>query len=66
MSRRLTWLTDGTCKEEIENKDLCRWLVNRVCCNDLSEWFGKRPEDHDCKQCGCFVEEKTNDYGCQT
>lgn len=32
--------------EEIESMELCKWLINEVCCNDQSECCGDYPYLH--------------------
>ena len=58
MSRWLEKLPDGTYKEDIYDRDGCKWLVNEVCCNDRCNWCCDFPApEEDCKICEYFEKE---------
>lgn len=58
MSRWLDPLPDGTYKEEIYDREGCRYLVNEVCCNDRCDWCCDFPDpEEDCKRCEYFEKE---------
>ena len=48
MSRWLDRNPDGTYKEEIESMELCKWMINEVCCNEQSEYLADYPHSY-CK-----------------
>lgn len=61
MSRFLTRKEDGTYLTEIESMDLCKWLINDVCCNDKCDCLGDfsypRSICEDEYGCGCYEKE---------
>ena len=58
MSKWINELPDGTYKEEIANKNECKYMYNEVCCNDKSDWCADYPDaEIDCKKCELFEPE---------
>lgn len=57
MSRHLEKLANGEFEETIVNYDECKWLYDKVCCNDSSEWLADFPLDF-CKTCRYFKKER--------
>ena len=62
MSRNLIYNKDFEyIGQEIENMELCKWLIDDVCCNDKSDCLGDYPSPF-CKceslnDCNCFEKE---------
>ena len=47
--------------QEIESMDMCKWLINDICCNDKSDCLADYPYPRSiCENkygCGCFEKE---------
>lgn len=37
--------------QEIESMDMCKWLIDDICCNDKSDYLGDYPYPREI--CGC-------------
>lgn len=61
MSRFLIRKENGSYLEEIESMELCKWLINDICCNEKSDCLGGYPYSRSiCEDeygCGCFEKE---------
>jgi len=62
MSRNLLYNKDYKCiGQEIESMDICKWLINDICCNDKSDALEDYPYPRSiCENkygCGCFEKE---------
>lgn len=60
MSRNMTRLENGEILEEIESKEVCKWRINEVCCNDESEELADYPYPSE----KCYKETDKN-YRCE-
>lgn len=65
MSRTLIYNKNFECiGQEIESMDMCKWLIDDVCCNDESDCLGDYPYPRSiCENeygCGCFEKEDGN------
>lgn len=65
MSSYLSKNEKGEYIQEIQDINLCKWLINDVCCNDKSECLGDYPYPRSiCEDefgCGCYEKEKNID-----
>ena len=57
MSKWLDQLPDGTFKEEIYDRDGCRYFINEVCCNPECYWCCDYPDEEECSRCEYFEKE---------
>lgn len=61
MSRYITRNDDGTVEEEIASMELCKWLMNDICCNEKCDTLGWCVSPTSiCESkygCGCFEKE---------
>ena len=58
MARHLEKLADGTYRETITDKELCRWMYDLVCCNEKCNMVAYMPTPTIfCKKCKYFEKE---------
>lgn len=58
MSRFVTKVGDKFI-EEIESMDVCRWMINQVCCNEKCKHLGSYPfvDCYNGEDCKCYERE---------